>query len=113
MNKTDKKVIDFFENEITDPKLSEALKEYCLNRRELKKPLTLRAAKMALNKLFELAPGDIPKQTAIVRQSVFYGWIGLFPLKEINTSNYINKGTSTNQFLQMMKEAQNDKGGNY
>jgi len=57
--------------------------------------------------------GNISEKIKIVQQSVFYGWIGLFPVKAVDTAKYSNKKQSTNQFLQMLKEAQYDEGGNY
>ncbi|MDL2293190.1 hypothetical protein LJC60_01005 [Ruminococcaceae bacterium OttesenSCG-928-D13] len=51
-------------------------------RRQTKKPLTSRAAAMALNKLEELAPGDISAQKKILDQSTYHCWQGLFALKE-------------------------------
>lgn len=113
MNEKDRAVIDFFESEISDSELLEALKEYWANRKELKKPLTVRAAKMALKKLDEMTNGNTSEKIKIVQQSVFYGWIGLFPVKTVDTAKYSNKKQSTNQFLQMLKEAQYDEGGNY
>lgn len=113
MNDKDRAVIDFFESEICDSELLEALKEYWANRKELKKPLTVRAAKMALKKLDEMANGNTSEKIKIVQQSVFYGWIGLFPVKATDTTKHRSNRTSTNQFLQMLKEAQYDEGGDY
>jgi len=59
-------------------------------RKVMKKPLTKRAADMAVTKLEALAPGDMDTQKAILSQSTFYCWLGLYPL-----DNRIgSKGTS-------------------
>jgi len=50
-------------------------------RKKIKKPMTDKAALLALKKLNELAPDDYEKQKAILNQSVFNSWQGLFPLK--------------------------------
>lgn len=51
-------------------------------RKSIKKPLTDRAAQMALDKLEQLYPGDYEKQKACLNQSTFHCWQGLFEVKE-------------------------------
>ncbi len=53
-------------------------------RKQKKKPLTTeRAVKMLFNSLDKLAP-DSKTKIAILNQSVFYNWTGVFPLKSEN-----------------------------
>ena len=47
----------------------------------MRKPLTDGAAKLVLDKLDELAPGQPDAQREILKQSVVNGWAGVFPLK--------------------------------
>ena len=54
---------------------------YVAMRKQLKKPLTQRAADLALSKLQKLAPNDLKTQGLILDQSVFNCWQGLFELK--------------------------------
>lgn len=65
-----------------DERLDEALRGYIAFRKQIKKPMTDRAVKLALNKLDELAGDDTDSKIAIIDQSVMNGWQGLFPLKE-------------------------------
>ena len=58
-----------------------ALRGYEEMRKSIKKPLTDRAKQMAVNKLNELAPNDPATQAAILDQSVYHSWQGLFALK--------------------------------
>lgn len=61
---------------------------YVEMRKSIKKPLTDRAAQMALNKLEQLYPGDYEKQKACLNQSTFHCWQGLFEVKEANDGKY-------------------------
>lgn len=49
-------------------------------RKQIKKPLTERAIQMALSRLDTLAPGNIELQKQILDQSIFYCWLGLYPM---------------------------------
>ena len=76
-------------NEITENTLTvipaEILKEwksYEEMRKKIRKPMTDDAMKLALNELNKLAPNDFEKQKAILNQSVFKAWQGLYPLKK-------------------------------
>ncbi len=57
-------------------------KEYVQMRICIKKPMTEKAKQLALKKLQDLSNGDITKMKAILNQSIFNSWQGLFPLKE-------------------------------
>jgi hypothetical protein len=61
---------------------------YVEMRKSIKKPLTDRAAQMALNRLEQLYPGNYEKQKACLNQSTFHCWQGLFELKEANDGKY-------------------------
>ena len=61
-------------------------------RKQIKKPLTERAVKMALAELEKLAPDNIELQKQILNQSTYYCWQGLFPLKgDVISTNLPNK----------------------
>lgn len=61
--------------------LLEALKDYAVMRKQKKKPLsTERAVKMLFHSLDKMASDDKTK-IAILNQSVFSNWTGVFPLK--------------------------------
>lgn len=67
-----------------DTELLKALNDYAEMRKQKKKPLTTeRAVKMLFNSLDKLAP-DSKTKIAILNQSVFYNWTGVFPLKSEN-----------------------------
>lgn len=67
-------------------------------RKKIKKPLTDRAAKMILNELERLAPGDTHTQGLILDQSTKRCWQDVYQLKG-NKS-----GDTDNVFLQMLQE---------
>lgn len=54
---------------------------FCEMRKKIKKPLTDRAAKMILNELERLAPGDNHTKGLILDQSVKRCWQDVYPLK--------------------------------
>lgn len=62
------------------PSFQEAFKNYQDMRIKIKKPMTDRAIEMALNELKKLSPSEAG-QIAILNQSIFHSWQGLFPLK--------------------------------
>lgn len=70
------------ENFVIPSEIAEAFEGFAEMRQKIKKPLTDRAKKMALNKLQELAPNDYPMQIQILDQSTMQCWRGLFELQE-------------------------------
>ena len=59
--------------------------EYIRMRKSIKKPLTKFAEKIALDKLDRLhTQGQDPK--AVLEQSIFLCWQGLFPVKDMETN---------------------------
>lgn len=83
--------------------VQEALMEnwngFCEMRKKIKKPLTDRAAKMILNELERLAPGDNHTKGLILDQSVKRCWQDVYPLKADKSA-----GGTDNVFLQMLQE---------
>lgn len=61
---------------------SDAWTSFVEMRKKIKKPMSDRAIEMALGELEKLAPGNIDKQVAILDQSTFHCWQGLFELKQ-------------------------------
>lgn len=72
---------------------------FCEMRKKIKKPLTDRAAKMILNELERLAPGDNHTKGLILDQSVKRCWQDVYPLKGEKSA-----GGTDNVFLQMLQE---------
>ena len=72
---------------------------FCEMRNKIKKPLTDRAAKMILNELERLAPGDNNTKGLILDQSVKRCWQDVYPLKGDKSA-----GGTDNVFLQMLQE---------
>ena len=88
-----------------NPELMESCQEYIKMRKLIKKPLTNKALKLALNKAYELAGGDPEKMKAIIDQSVMNSWQGIFPLKDDTyTTSKPKKTGSYNPFTELMKE---------
>lgn len=79
--------------------LMESWNGFCEMRKKIKKPLTDRAAKMILNELERLAPGDTHTQGLILDQSVKRCWQDVYPLKGDKSA-----GGTDNVFLQMLQE---------
>jgi hypothetical protein len=79
--------------------LSESWNGFCEMRKKIKKPLTDRAAKMILNELERLAPGDNHTKGLILDQSVKRCWQDVYPLKGDKSA-----GGTDNVFLQMLQE---------
>ena len=72
---------------------------FCEMRKKIKKTLTDRAAKMILNELERLAPGDNHTKGLILDQSVKRCWQDVYPLKADKSA-----GGTDNVFLQMLQE---------
>ena len=84
-----KKVERYFD----DDSLNNAFLDFIKMRKEIKKPMTVRAVEMAIKKLTELATlpfgeeMDVELAVKILEQSIFNNWQGLFPLKENGGGN--------------------------
>ena len=63
--------------------MSESWNGFCEMRKKIKKPLTDRAAKMILNELERLAPGDDTTKGLILDQSVKHCWQDVYKLKSV------------------------------
>lgn len=64
-----------------NPNLDTAFKSYIEHRKQLKKPMTDNAIKLAMKKLTQLADND-KDRIAIIEESIANGWQGLFALKK-------------------------------
>lgn len=64
-----------------DIELLSAYADFFKMRKSIKKPLSDRAVSMLKNQLEKLAPNDVKKQIAILNQSTFHCWQGVFELK--------------------------------
>lgn len=78
------------------PEIADAFAGFAEMRQKIKKPLTDRAKKMALNKLQELAPNDYPMQIQILDQSTMQCWQGLFELQTKSQNRGERRGTARN-----------------
>lgn len=85
--------------------LKEALKAWGDMRKSIKKPLTERALKTAMNRLHELCGNDEQMMISVVDQSTFNDWQGFFPLK-----GSLCKGSQSDR-RQKIKEAMENGGG--
>ena len=62
--------------------LRDVFTDYEEMRRKMRRPLTVASAKLVLNKLAWLAPGNILRQQEILNQSIRNGWQDVFPLRK-------------------------------
>lgn len=87
-----------------DSRLDDALDAYIEHRKKLKRPMTDRAIKLAINKLNDISD-SIDEKIAVIDQSIENGWIGLFPLKDNSNTNAKNsREAKTGQFYDDMRE---------
>ena len=84
MNDKKAKIYEYFRGETDNEELYKALCEFYENRTEMNRPVTLRAAKMIIKELDRLAPKNDKLKIAIINQSIYYGWRGVFPLRSTN-----------------------------
>lgn len=61
----------------------EAWAEYRQHRVEIKKPLTPLAESKMMKKLYQIISEVNVSQQQVIDQSIEYGWVGLFPVKEM------------------------------
>lgn len=87
-----------------DARLDDAFGAYIEHRKKLKRPMTDRAIKLAINKLNDISD-SVDEKIAVIDQSIENGWIGLFPLKDNSNTNIKNsRETKTGQFYDDMRE---------
>ena len=73
---------DIYSDYTENPNLLKALKDFEIMRNSMKNgKFTDQAKKLLLTELNKLADTD-EKKIAILKQSIFYGWKGVFPLKQ-------------------------------
>lgn len=92
------------EKYVPDEALNHAIVEFIEFRKKIKKPMTDRAVKLLIKTLNGLSP-DVDTQIAIIDQSIFNNWQGVFPLKEGNSKS------SGNGFYDDMKGWVDKHGG--
>jgi len=83
-----------------NPELVQALEDFEKMRKAIKKPLTEKAKQMLLTELNRLSDDDETK-IAILNQSIFHNWQGVFPLKSDNAVS--SKKSSENSFMDLLK----------
>lgn len=79
------KHIDVFSAYTTNPDLLESLKDFKDFRKQIKKPLTEKAAKLLINNLDKLS-NDENEKVEILNQSIVNGWQSVYPLKNNNVT---------------------------
>lgn len=85
----EKKDISSLRSEISyvaDPELNAAILDFVAYRKAAKKPMTDRAISMLLTKLDSMA-NTTAEKVAILQQSIFRGWTGVFPIKREQSGN--------------------------
>lgn len=71
---------------VTDEDIKEALYEFIKMRKLIKKPMTDRALRQLINKLFTLSTNK-EEQLQILDNSIINNWSSLYPLKKENNNN--------------------------
>jgi len=93
-NMTAKSLKEIMESYTNDAELTEAIRDFVIMRKEIKKPMTERAMQIMLRKLDKLAKCDADK-IAILEQSIFNSWQGIFAVKLERT--YSKKQTTADK----------------
>lgn len=70
-----------------DEALNQTFLDYIDARKKMKKPMTEKAIELAMRELDKLAGNDNELAIKILNQSIFRGWMGLFPLKDEKQPN--------------------------
>lgn len=93
--------VEFIAN---NPELHEAFIGFIEMRKSVKKPLTERALKLAVNEAYSLSGGNIHDMILIVNRSVMNCWQGFYPLKQVDEGKVVHLDT-TAQLDNLLKEA--------
>ena len=75
---------------LDDPEVEKALNDFRTMRKEIKKPMTVRAEELLIKELDKLSAGDPIRAVDILNQSIERSWAGVFPLKRENEQKTIN-----------------------
>lgn len=105
-SKENKKDKTAFEDYTSNPTLIKTLESYLEHRKKIKKPMTDNAIKLLLGNLDKLASNDTDK-IAILEQSIFNGWQGVFPLKN-DLNSYKQSSKSHKSEIPIVKPSQED-----
>lgn len=85
-NKSNTKDIDIYRE--LPQELKSALMDFEKMRKSIKKPITSnRARKILLNRLDELAKGDIDLKIKLIENAIFHNWQSIYPLDEKERRN--------------------------
>jgi uncharacterized protein YdaU (DUF1376 family) len=109
-------VVRHMENENEDENtlnISEYLRgvwgDYLEMRRRIRKPATVRAQELVLERLEKLAPSNEQQKKAILEQSIENSWQGVFALKEEGQHRGFGPRPLTQELLQRQMEAIKDR----
>ena len=81
-NNLDTLITSFDFSETTEEELKEALKDFEEMRKKIKKPLTDRAKKGIIKKLYDLSGGNASIAIEVLDNSIMNSWQGIFGLKQ-------------------------------
>lgn len=76
---------------ISNEEVKKEFQKYVDFRKERKKPLTKTSIEYALKKLDKVSCNDDSLKVKIIQQSIENGWLGLFPLKDIQQTQTITE----------------------
>ena len=97
-NNLDNLITTFDFSETTEEELTEALKDFEEMRKKIKKPLTDRAKKGIIKKLYELSGGNASIAVEILDNSIMNSWQGVFELKQEPKKQQQAAATSENEY---------------
>lgn len=86
---------------VESEKLNDAILEFIEHRKKLKKPMTDKAIKLLINKLYKMTPSE-DTQIAILQQSILGGWSGIYELSKEKGSS--SKAQELSDFYAMAND---------
>ena len=97
-NNLDNLISSFDFSETTEEELKEALEDFEEMRKKIKKPLTDRAKKGIIKKLYELSGGNASIAVEILDNSIMNSWQGVFELKQEPKKQQQAAANSVNEY---------------
>ena len=93
---------------VSDENIKEALYEFLKMRKLIKKPMTDRALKQLINKLFSLSTNK-QEQLEILDNSIINNWSSIYPLKKESNNSYKRTGIVPDWFNKNVDSISPDK----
>ena len=98
-------VMNSFPVVVEHEEIKDALKDFIIMRKQIKKPLTARALRLNINDAVKLSGGGPSYMLAVIEQSLKNSWQGFYALKDEDLKAQVKEDF----FEKMLKEVQTDE----